>query len=476
MDKIKRIINVIVPMTICNLKCHYCYLSQTESFDKNIPKLEYDLDTIKECLTLQRLGGPCIMNLCAVGETLMAPYIVELSKNLLENGNYVTIVTNGTIEKKIKEFTKISSDLKKHLFFKFSYQYLELKRLNMLDTFFKNIKLIKDNNISFSIELTANDESIKFIEDLKELCKKNVGFCPHIIESRNNNDGFKKLTKLKNDEHMENWKKFDSPLIEFQDKIWGEKRKEFCYAGDWIFTLYLQNGNIAPCFGGGPIIQNIFENPNEPIHFKAIGCKCPWSHCYAAYVLLTLGAIPELDTPLYSELRNRIDKNGKECLQKEMKYFMSSKFIESNVEYNQDAKNIINWIREMDFNNTVMSEIKYMNSLENLLINKNIKNIGMVFDEKYVKNIINILKPKKIKLKFFIYMIEEENIRKKSSIKSKLKYIAKKIIKMEKTPTITQYDEHPKVDAIICFDIDKYMLYKKYSNETNIILVTDLWR
>lgn len=47
MDKIKRIINVIVPMTICNFKCHYCYLSQTESFDKNIPKLEYDLDTIK---------------------------------------------------------------------------------------------------------------------------------------------------------------------------------------------------------------------------------------------------------------------------------------------------------------------------------------------------------------------------------------------------------------------------------------------
>ena len=73
-------------------------------------------------------------------------------------------------------------------------------------------------------------------------------------------------------------------------------------------------------------------------------------------------------------------------------------------------------------------------------------------------------------------MIEEENIRKKSPIKSKLKYIAKKIIKMEKTPIITQYDEHPKVDAIICFDIDNYMLYKKYSNETNIILVTDLWR
>ena len=113
MDKIKRIINVIVPMTICNLKCHYCYLSQTESFDKNIPKLEYDLDTIKECLTLQRLGGPCMMNLCAVGETLMAPYIVELSKNLLENGHYVTIVTNGTIEKKNKGIYKNKFRFKK---------------------------------------------------------------------------------------------------------------------------------------------------------------------------------------------------------------------------------------------------------------------------------------------------------------------------------------------------------------------------
>lgn len=69
---------------------------------------------------------------------------------------------------------------------------------------------------------------------------------------------------------MENWNKFDTDLIKFQDSIWGEHRNEFCYAGDWISTLYLESGNFAPCFAGGPIIQNIFEDINEVIHFVVL--------------------------------------------------------------------------------------------------------------------------------------------------------------------------------------------------------------
>lgn len=43
-NKIKRIINCVVPITVCNFKCHYCYLGQTNSFDTNIPKLEYSVE------------------------------------------------------------------------------------------------------------------------------------------------------------------------------------------------------------------------------------------------------------------------------------------------------------------------------------------------------------------------------------------------------------------------------------------------
>lgn len=39
-----------------------------------------------KAMSVERFGGPCMMNLCAVGETLLAPYIVELSKGLIDNG------------------------------------------------------------------------------------------------------------------------------------------------------------------------------------------------------------------------------------------------------------------------------------------------------------------------------------------------------------------------------------------------------
>ena len=85
MDKIKRLINVVIPITVCNFKCHYCYLAQTNAFDQNIPKLQYDMLTIKKALSKERLGRPCMMNLCAVGETLLAPYLLDLTNALLDN-------------------------------------------------------------------------------------------------------------------------------------------------------------------------------------------------------------------------------------------------------------------------------------------------------------------------------------------------------------------------------------------------------
>ena len=241
MEKIKRLVNCVIPITVCNFKCHYCYLAQTNSFDKNIPQLKYDLDIIKKALTKERLGGTCLINLCAVGETLMAPYLFKLTKDMLDNGHYVAIVTNGSLTNKIKDYCELSKSEKNRLFFKFSYQFMELKRLNLLQTFFDNVKMVRDAGISYTVELTVNDESIPFIDEINETCLKNVGAYPHVIESRDNNDGYKKLTKLPNDKHMKAWSKMASPILTFQDKLWLKKRKEFCYAGDWVLNLYLEN-------------------------------------------------------------------------------------------------------------------------------------------------------------------------------------------------------------------------------------------
>lgn len=479
MKKIKRIINCVIPITVCNFTCHYCYLAQTNSFDKNIPKLQYDISHIKRALSLKRLGGPCMVNMCAVGETLMAPYLADLVQAMLDNGHYVTIVTNGSIRKMIEKICQIDKKLTKRLFFKFSYQYLELKRLNLIDAFFANIKLVRDAGISYTVELTANDKAISFIDDIKNKCVSELGAMPHIIESRDNNKGLIKLTKLSNKEHMEKWNQFDTPLIKFQDTIWGEKRCEFCYAGDWVLNLYLESGNISPCFGGGPIIQNIFENIDEPIHFEAIGNKCPWEHCYAAYVLLTLGAIPELDTPKYSEIRNRKTIDNKEWLTKDMKSFMSSKFIESNHEYSQNKKEIINWYRDIELNGKECESNEFVKALDETLKARNIKSVAIYENEKYEKSLINGLLRTSIKVKYIISPNYKEYNNIKHYIIHQLKYVIKKRIRKEKVPILNYYDRLPNVDAIIVTDITNFDRIKKEIKEKihkEAILITEIER
>ncbi len=477
MDKIKKIVNCVVPVTMCNLKCHYCYIGQTNSFDKNIPKLEYSVDHMVSALTKDRLGGACMMNLCAVGETLMAPYLFDLSKGLINNGHYVTIVTNGILTDKIKKFCEMDESQKKNLFFKFSYQFLELKRLNLIEKFFDNIKMVRDSNISFSVELTANDESIPYIDELKKYCNDALGADPHIIESRDNNHAFKKLTKLPNEEHMKSWSKIDTPLITFQDREWDKKRCEFCYAGKWVATLYLQNGNLAPCFGGGPIFQNVFEDIETPIHWCEIGHKCPWEHCYAAYVLLTLGAIPELDTPHYDEVRNRVTKNG-EWLQENMKHFMHSKLVESNDELNDDKKNIIDWYQSINLNSPLNNDEKdkVATSLNKILSEKNIRSVGVLSFDKYSNSLIKLLDSKKVKY-ILSLNYEENNKNLKSAFIHLNKYRLKKILRKHEIPVLNHYDKLPKTDIIIVTDILNFEKLKKQvpcKIAKKMVLITEL--
>lgn len=478
MDKIKRLINVVIPITVCNFKCHYCYLAQTNAFDQNIPKLQYDMLTIKKALSKERLGRPCMMNLCAVGETLLAPYLLDLTNALLDNEHYVTIVTNGSITNKIKEYCNLDEDKKKRLFFKFSYQFLELKRQNLLDTFFENVKMVRDSGISYTVELTANDESIPYIDEITKKCIDNCGAKPHIIESRDNNDGYKKLTKLSNKEHMKNWNKFDTPVIKFQDTVWGKKRCEFCYAGDWELNLYLENGNLTPCFAGGPVIQNIFEDVNEPIHFLAIGNKCPWEHCFASHVLLTYGTIPGFLAPKYSKIRNRKTNDGKEWLQPEMKYFMESRFNESNKEYTSDRKEIINWYRDIEFNNKYDNSAKFSKALENTLKKENVKSLAIYENAKYQESLVDGLLHTSIKAKCIIspnYTETNPNI--KTSIIHKCKYLGKRILRRNEVPVLNLYDSFPKVDAVLVTDILNFGKIKKQINKklkTKVILVTEL--
>lgn len=342
MDKIKRFIDCYVPVTTCTLRCHYCYITMHRLFEGKLPEFKYSPEHVRKALSKERLGGVCLINFCAGGETLLTPRIVDYVRELLEEGHYVMIVTNATVSKRFDDFASFPKELTKHLFFKFSYHYLELVKRELLEIFFSNIKKVRDAGCSFTLEITPSDELIPYIDELKEAAIKNVGAIPHVTVARDerNPKALPILTTMSREDYKRVWSSFNSMMFDYKMSIFEQKREEFCYAGDWSIYLNLATGRATQCYKSF-FQQNIFENLDKPIKFLPIGKNCREHHCYNGHVWLTLGDIPELESPYYSELRNRICSDGTEWLQPEMKGIMTSKLKDSNKEYSLLSKKMV---------------------------------------------------------------------------------------------------------------------------------------
>ena len=337
MGKIKLFIDCYISSEACNLRCHYCYITQHRRFlQKPIP-LKYPPEIIRKAFSKERLGGACVINICASGETLLTEDILFASKALLEEGHYVMIVTNGTLKNRFEEIAKWPIEIRKRLMIKFSFHYLEMERLNMFDTFFYNVNLMKENKVSFTVEVTPSDELIPYIDKLKNMCIERVGAMCHLTVARNEITGFNVLSDLCYEDYKKTWSIFDSELFRFKSETFYVKRKEFCYAGVWSYVIDLINGDLYGC-NYERKIGNIFDNIDKPFPQKPVGCHCAMPHCYNSHAFLTFGAIPELKTPCYAEVRNRVCADNTEWLTPEVKEFFSSRLCESNREYNAIEK------------------------------------------------------------------------------------------------------------------------------------------
>lgn len=332
---LKRYIDLYVPVTMCNFKCPYCYISHAKHFHNKEPEFKYSPEQVKRALSSERLGGTCLINLCGGGETLMPKQIVDYIRVLLENGHYLSIVTNASLTKRFDEIAELPQEFLSRIFFKFSYHYLELKRKNMLPCFFDNIRKMRDSGCSFVLELTPHDEAIPYIEEIRRTAMDELGAECHITIARNDiapDDSKPMLTDLSEDEFYNTWSVFDSEMLKFKRTIFGKKRKEFCYAGDWAFVVDLGTGAMRQCYAYFKE-TNIFDNPDKPIDFTPIGHHCPMPHCYNGHAWLTLGCIPELNCITYAQLRNRVCADGSEWLKPNVKNFFSCKLKDNNREY-----------------------------------------------------------------------------------------------------------------------------------------------
>jgi hypothetical protein len=70
-DKIKRFLDCFIPVLTCNLRCHYCYVTQRRMFSASLPKFPRSPKYIAKAISVERLGGHCFVNLCGGGETLL---------------------------------------------------------------------------------------------------------------------------------------------------------------------------------------------------------------------------------------------------------------------------------------------------------------------------------------------------------------------------------------------------------------------
>lgn len=335
LEKIKRFIECLVPVTVCNLKCSYCYVIQEERRTEKFPDFQYSAEHIGKALSKERLGGICYISICGAGETLVPKEMTDIIQYILEQGHYVNITTNGTLTKRFDEIVALPKALLRRLHFSFSFHYLELLKINKIDDFFANIQRVKDTGCSFLVQFNLCDEYVPYLEEIKSICEKNVGAAPQVAATRNElTNKITLMTTLTNDEYKQLGDVFKSPLFDFTMKNFMVKRKEFCYAGDWSALLNLSTGDMMKCYASDTT-RNIFMDLSTPIKFKAVGNNCSASYCVNSSHFMSLGVIPSISTPSYSGLRDRIQAGW---YTPQMRGFLSGKLCESNTEYNKVRK------------------------------------------------------------------------------------------------------------------------------------------
>lgn len=335
---VKKLILLGIPMSICNFRCHYCYLAQRPASYQGVqPEMKYSPEQVARALSAKRLGGLAYINVCADGETLITKNLDQYVKKLVEQGHYAEIVTNCTLTPLLQKYLSWDRELVNHLEFKCSFHWLELKKHNLLETFVKNVHSIWKAGGSANIEITPSDELIPHIDEIKAFSMENFGALPHITIARDDRTrGIEILSQLPKDEYYKIWGQFNSEFFDYKTTIFGKYQEEFCYAGIWCANINLCTGHALPCYCGRSL-GDVFENPDSPFPIYPVG-KCGIAHCYNGHMFLTWGNIPHATDVRYADVRNRIKADGGEWLQPKLKAFYSTQLCESNAELSDSEK------------------------------------------------------------------------------------------------------------------------------------------
>lgn len=325
----RRFIECLIPLTACNLKCSYCYVIHQGRRNNEQANFLYSPETIGKALSVDRLGGVSFISMTASGETFISPELPYVSLEILKQGHFINITTNGTLTSQIQKFLEVTEEYHSRIHISFSFHYMELKEKGLLDAFFDNIDRVRSAGCSMLLQINLADEYVPYWDEIKRLSKERVGAYPQVALTRERCGGiYKIMTQTMTDEaYIDKGREMDSPLFDFTCQNFMVKRSEYCYAGYWSAKLNLCTGEMTGCYGLG-VHQNIFKDISKPIKWVPIGNNCKFCYCINSSHFISQGIIPELlPQPSYGQLRNR---ETAQWYTPQMKEFLYTQFEKTN--------------------------------------------------------------------------------------------------------------------------------------------------
>jgi hypothetical protein len=288
-----------------------------------------------KCFEPKRFGGSIFFGAASSGETLLWEDIVDFTRGMLSYGHIVSYTTNMTITPILERFCDFPAELRSRLELDASLHYLELKRKNMLNEYFENLCMLRSAGVSIAIFLVISDIYIPYLREISELCQKEIGLLPIAGILRNyEGNGAEIAMKYSSDVDKLVKETCDVRQWELQKRIYGQRRTEFCYAGEYSLNMNLGTGDYTKCWGSNGIeknwekllkgasfvnkainrifkeSRNMFKNPNELIKFEPIG-RCPFYDCICASYLCW-GLIPDSNVETHSKTYFKRDFVSKE--------------------------------------------------------------------------------------------------------------------------------------------------------------------
>ena len=309
----------------CNLDCTYCYLQANpyRRFSNLRMKNPHIARFIRWRLSKDVLGGSCLIGITGSGETFFAEGLEEVCVELLKEGHYLHIVTNGILTTKIERLIKKAGKYSKNIIFKLSFHYMELIKRGIIGQFVSTVELIKNSPASYTIELMPHDELVPYIDDVIKFSREHFDALPQLTIARKSDTDSKLLTNMTFSEYKQTYDIFDSEMFETRMRLYPQKGKN-CKAGEKSLFIDLYTGHINRCLFHEEI-GNLYYDGIDNLHIPPVGNLCGLGYCFNCHVYATLGVVPNKDVPTYATIRDRKMSNGKHWIKEDMRRFLDIK-------------------------------------------------------------------------------------------------------------------------------------------------------